>query len=74
MKRGFVVLVALAIAVGLTLILIALGLLIAYIRRKRQGYEAPSRVSETEMAETIPPEMLFEEMSHAQPRTTKLTP
>jgi hypothetical protein len=74
MKRGFVVLIALAIAVGLTFMLVALGLLIAYIRRKRQGYEAPSRVSETEMAETIPPATLFEEMSHAKPRTTKLTP
>lgn len=75
MKRGFVVLVSLAIAVGLTLLLIALGLLIAYIRRKRQGYvEAPSRVSETGMTETIPPATLFEEMSQAKPRTTKLTP
>lgn len=72
MKRGFVVLIALAIAVGLTFLLVALGLLVAYIRRKRQGYTAaPYRVSEAEMAETIPPATLFEEMSHANvpPRT-----
>lgn len=71
MKRGFVVLISLAIALGLTFLLVALGLLIAHIRRKQQGYTpAPNRVSEAEMAETIPPATLFEEMAntHATPR------
>lgn len=72
MKKGFVVLVALAIAVGLTFLLVALGLLVAQIRRRRQGYTpAPNRVSEAEMTETVPPDALFEEMANAhgmQPR------
>lgn len=71
MNRGFVVLIALAIAVGLTFICVVLGLLVAYLRTKGKGYVlAPSRVSEAEMAETVPPASLFEEMSthHQEPR------
>lgn len=64
MKRGFVVLVALAIAVALTFLCVGLGLLVAYFRRRNQGYvQAMSRVSEAEMAETVPPAILFEEMA-----------
>lgn len=75
MPRGYVVLIALAIAVGLTFLLVALGLLIAYIRRRRQGYKpAPNRVSEAEMAETIPPATLFEEMSNVRPRNARTNP
>lgn len=67
MDRGFVVLISLAIAIALTFICVALGLLVAYFRRRSQGYvQAPSRVSEAEMAETVPPVSLFEEMA-AQP-------
>lgn len=66
MKRGFVVLVSLAIAIGLTFLLVTLGLVVAHIRRKRLGYTAaPNRVSEAEMAETIPPATLFEEMANS---------
>lgn len=37
MKKGYVILIALVIAIGLTFIIMALGLLIAYIRRRRKG-------------------------------------
>lgn len=64
MAKGLVVLIALAIALGLSFVCVGLGLLVAYTRKRRQGYvQAPSRVSEAEMAETVPPPLLFEEMS-----------
>lgn len=71
MRRGVVVVISMAIAFGLIFMLVGLGLLVAFIRRRREGYTAaPNRVSETEMAETIPPETLFEELnsSSRQPR------
>lgn len=65
MKKVFVILISLAIAIGLTFILMALGLAIAYMRRRQEGYiPANSRVSEMDMAETIPPAELLEEMKH----------
>lgn len=65
MARGFVVLISLAIAVGLVLLLVLLGLLVSYLRKRKQGYRpAPSRVSETDMTETVPPANLLEEMGH----------
>lgn len=64
LARGIVVVISLAIAIGLTFLCVGLGLAIAYYRKRSQGYmEAPSRVSEAEMAETVPPESLFQEMS-----------
>lgn len=66
MARGFVVLVSLAIAVGLILLIVLLGLLVAYIRKRRQGYRpAPTRVNEEQMTQTVPPENLFREFSHS---------
>lgn len=62
MKAGFVVLISLAIAIGLTLFIILLGFLVAYIRRRRQGYRPAPRVSELDMTETVPPETLLREM------------
>lgn len=65
MKRGYVILISLAIAVGLTFLIMAIGLLIAYFRRRKEGYvPANSRVSEMDMAETVPPGELLEEMKH----------
>lgn len=65
MAKGFVVLISLAIAVGLVLLLVLLGLLVSYLRKRKQGYRpAPSRVSETDMTETVPPANLLEEMGH----------
>lgn len=65
MKKGFVILIALAIAVGLTFIIMALGILFVYFRKYQEGYiPANSRVSEMSMAETVPPAQLLEEMKH----------
>lgn len=65
MKKVFVILISLAIAIGLTFIIMALGLGIAYLRRRQEGYiPANSRVSEMDMAETIPPAELLAEMKH----------
>jgi hypothetical protein len=71
MRRGVVVVISMAIAFGLIFLLVGLGLLVAFFRRRGEGYTpAPNRVSETEMAETIPPETLFEELNSTsrQPR------
>lgn len=63
LARGFVVLISLAIAVGLTLLIVLLGLLVSYMRKRRMGYQpAPNRVSEVDMTQTVPPASLFEEM------------
>lgn len=63
MKRGFVVLVSLAIAVGLVMLLVLLGLVLAAVRRRKQGYRpANNRVSETDMTETVPPAGLLQQM------------
>jgi hypothetical protein len=65
MARGFVVLVSLAIAVGLILLIILLGLLAASIRKRRQGYRpAPTRINEEQMTQTVPPENLFSQFGH----------
>lgn len=65
LKKGFVVLIALALAVGLILLIILLGFLVSHIRRRRQGYRpAPSRVSEMDMTGTVPPEYLLREMGN----------
>lgn len=62
MKRGFVVLVSLAIAIGIMFLLILAGLLVAFFRRKRKGYMPAPRVSEGEMEETIPPSSLIKDL------------
>ncbi|KAK9471802.1 cortical protein marker for cell polarity-domain-containing protein [Dipodascopsis tothii] len=60
MDRGFVVLIALAIAVVLTFLIVVVGLLIAFWRRKEDGYErAPTRISEMQLRESLPPGTLF---------------
>ncbi|CAN6627068.1 bud site selection protein Rax2p [Trichomonascus vanleenenianus] len=65
LAKGFVVLISLAISLGLILLLVASGLLVSYIKKRKQGYRpAPSRVSELDMTETVPPANLFEEMGN----------
>lgn len=63
MKRGFVVLVSLAIAIGLVMLMVLLGLALAAVRKRRQGYRpANSRVSGADMTETVPPANLLHAM------------
>lgn len=72
MKKGFVILISLAISIGLTFIIMGIGLLFAYLRRYKEGYvPANSRVSEADMAETVPPAELFEEMKQMPGGTPK---
>ena len=58
---GFVVLIALAIALALIFFLVVLGIVIERIRRKREGYlPAPTQVYDKGgNVERIPPAYLF---------------
>lgn len=68
MKVGFVVLIALAIALGLLFILVALGLLLERRRRAQEGYRpAPTNYFEkTSNMGRIPPEHLFGNLNSPQ--------
>lgn len=64
LAKGFVILISLAIALGLVFLLVVLGVLASYIRRRREGYTpAPTRASPVQqsmqMQERLPPTQLF---------------
>ncbi|RPA96149.1 hypothetical protein L873DRAFT_1695240 [Choiromyces venosus 120613-1] len=64
LARGFVILISLAIALGLVFLLVCLGVLASYIRRRREGYvpmpSTPSpRGHSPDMQERLPPSHLF---------------
>lgn len=63
MRRGFVVLVALAVAVGVMFLIVGLGIIATCVRRRNSGYMlAPGRVNEAEMTQSVPPQTLFEDL------------
>ncbi|KAG5358557.1 Bud site selection protein [Yarrowia sp. B02] len=63
MRRGFVVLVALAVAVGVMFLIVGIGIIATCLRRRNSGYMlAPGRVNEAEMTQTVPPQNLFEDL------------
>lgn len=63
MRRGFVVLVALAVAVGVMFLIVGVGIIATCLRRRNSGYMlAPGRVNEAEMTQTVPPQNLFEDL------------
>ncbi|ODQ67929.1 hypothetical protein NADFUDRAFT_48588 [Nadsonia fulvescens var. elongata DSM 6958] len=69
MKRGFVVLISLAIAFGLICIIILISLLFTHWRRPSDGYKrATSRIAESEMTGPVPPNTLFKHMGTLGPR------
>ncbi|KAJ6262520.1 hypothetical protein Dda_3330 [Drechslerella dactyloides] len=62
---GLVVLVSLAISLALVFLIVVIGVIAAYIRRRREGYmPAPTRMSPTpsaqDMTERVPPDQLFQ--------------
>ena len=61
MAVGFVVLIALACALGLTFILVVIGIIVERYRRKHEGYTpAPTTYfDKTSNMGRIPPEHLF---------------
>ncbi|PWW78864.1 hypothetical protein C7212DRAFT_156503 [Tuber magnatum] len=64
LARGFVILISLAIALGLVFLLVCLGVLAAYIRRRSEGYvpmpTTPSpRGQSPDIQERLPPSHLF---------------
>lgn len=63
MRRGFVVLVALAVAVGVMFLIVGIGIIATCLRRRNSGYMlAPGRVNEAEMTQSVPPQNLFEDL------------
>ncbi|KAF3911790.1 hypothetical protein AA313_de0207122 [Arthrobotrys entomopaga] len=74
---GLVVLVSLAIALGLIFLIVVIGILASYIRRRREGYvPAPTRVTPVpipqDMTERVPPDQLFQGVGLAS--STRGTP
>ncbi|CAZ84439.1 unnamed protein product [Tuber melanosporum] len=64
LAKGFVILISLAIALGLVFLLVCLGVLASYIRRRREGYvpmpTTPSPGGQSpDMQERLPPSHLF---------------
>ncbi|KAF8469584.1 cellular morphogenesis protein [Kalaharituber pfeilii] len=62
MRKGFVILIALAIALGLVFLIVVLGVLASYIRRRREGYQpAPTMILEksASIQGRVPPAFLF---------------
>ncbi|KAF3905909.1 hypothetical protein ABW21_db0200139 [Orbilia brochopaga] len=62
---GLVVLVSLAISLALVFLIVVVGVIAAYIRRRREGYmPAPTRItpvpSAQDMTERVPPDQLFQ--------------
>lgn len=59
MDRGFVVLIALAVAIVLTSLIVIAGLILAYFRHRSEGYErAPTKPSEGTI-DSLSPAALF---------------
>lgn len=62
MRKGFVVLISLAIALGLVFLIVVLGVLASYIHRRQEGYQpAPTMVLEksASIQDRVPPAFLF---------------
>jgi len=60
---GLVILVALAIALGIIFLLILIGLVIAYFRRRSEGYHlAPTTYNEKADMQHLPPQNLFSDV------------
>lgn len=66
--KGFVVLIALGIALGLTFILVVAGLIAERIRKKREGY-APAPTGGFDRSggmSRVPPEQLFSSLGQGR--------
>ncbi|KAF3082739.1 hypothetical protein TWF102_006007 [Orbilia oligospora] len=72
---GLVVLISLALALALIFLIVVIGVIASYIRRRREGYViAPTRVSPIpipqDMTERVPPDQLFQGVGFASARGT----
>jgi len=63
LAKGFVILISLAIALALMFLIVVAGVLISYIRRRREGYVPAPTMAGAEkssaMQDRLPPESLF---------------
>lgn len=61
MRRIFVVLISLAIALALIFLIVLLGVLASYIRRRKEGYQpAPTQLEKSaSIQDRVPPAFLF---------------
>lgn len=61
MRKGFVVLISLAIALALVFLTVVCGVLASYIRRRREGYQpAPTTLEKSaSIQDRVPPAFLF---------------
>ena len=60
MAKGFVILIALAISLGLVFLIVVLGVLASYIRRRKEGYQpAPKLEKSASLQDRVPPSFLF---------------
>ena len=69
MAKGFVVLIALALALGTIFLVVVIGLFIERYRRRQEGYTtAPTRYfDKTSNMGRIPPEELFGRLGDGKP-------
>ncbi|GAM83499.1 hypothetical protein ANO11243_014870 [Dothideomycetidae sp. 11243] len=74
LARGFVVLIALAIALALIFLLVVAGILMERYRRKREGYAPIGQLNADQQANLgrIPPDRLFGSIGEKGPTTPKL--
>ncbi|CCG84017.1 protein of unknown function [Taphrina deformans PYCC 5710] len=61
LSRGVVVVIALAIALFITFAIVALGILAAFIRRRREGYRPANQTMPEKAPAAVPPQSLFGE-------------
>ncbi|KKA29702.1 hypothetical protein TD95_005312, partial [Thielaviopsis punctulata] len=74
MRLVFVVLISLAISLGLVLIIVAAGVLLDHMRKKREGYApAPTNMADRGSGlQRIPPHQLLEFLERGQPNTPRV--
>lgn len=75
LSRGVVVVIALAIALFITCLIVACGILAALLRRRSAGYRPASQTASEKSASAIPPQSLFGEenfQSHKGGRPPKI--
>ncbi|KAK9467825.1 cortical protein marker for cell polarity-domain-containing protein [Lipomyces arxii] len=63
MRAGFVVLISLAISLAIMFIIVGVGMLAAFYRRRSEGYELFSPTADESMTQTLPPSALFGDMT-----------
>jgi hypothetical protein len=66
LAKGFVVLIALGIALALTFLLVVAGVIAERIRKKREGYSQVSAFDRSGGMSRFPPEQLFSSLGQGR--------